>query len=95
MTISTEIDVHQYRKPEINIDELFVRRWSPRAMSGQSVPDKDLMRLFEAARWAPSASNEQPWRFIYAKKGQSTGMCSLIWLQKAIKDGARMLQFLW
>ncbi|WP_321416985.1 nitroreductase family protein [uncultured Methanomethylovorans sp.] len=69
MTIPTEIDVYQYRKPENDIDELFVRRWSPRAMSGQSIPDKDLMRLFEVARWAPSASNEQPWRFIYAKKG--------------------------
>jgi len=37
-------------------------------MSGEEITDDELMTLFEAAKWAPSSSNEQPWRFIYAKK---------------------------
>lgn len=48
------------------IAPLFVERWSPRAMSGEALGDEHLMRLFEAARWAPSANNSQPWRFLYA-----------------------------
>lgn len=58
------------RKPEVSsVDALFVERWSPRAMSGEVMSQEDLMALFEAARWAPSSYNEQPWRFIYAKRG--------------------------
>ncbi len=54
------------RKPEFPIDEIFLDRWSPRAMSGEKISKKEIMSLFEAARWAPSAYNGQPWRFIYA-----------------------------
>jgi len=50
-------------------DPLFVNRWSPRALSGEAIDDATLFRLLEAARWAPSASNSQPWRFIYVKNG--------------------------
>ena len=57
------------RQPDFPIDPLFVERWSPRAFDGSEIPDADLMTLFEAARWAPSAFNSQPWRFLYAKKG--------------------------
>ena len=56
------------RKVEKNINPLFVNRWSPRAMSGEEISHDDLMGLFEAARWAPSSYNNQPWRFIYAKR---------------------------
>lgn len=42
-----------------------LNRWSPRAMSGKSVSKSELFTLFEAARWAPSARNIQPWHFIY------------------------------
>lgn len=48
------------------IDPLFTSRWSPRAFTGEAMPEATLMSLFEAARWAPSGSNAQPWRFIYA-----------------------------
>jgi nitroreductase len=51
------------------VDRLFLERWSPRAMSGQSLENSQLMALFEAARWAPSSYNEQPWRFLYAHRG--------------------------
>jgi nitroreductase len=53
------------RTTEYPIDDVFLKRFSPRAMSGESVSKEELMTLFEAARWAPSASNIQPWRFIY------------------------------
>ncbi|TWT42049.1 malonic semialdehyde reductase [Phycisphaerae bacterium RAS1] len=62
-------NVADYRKPEHDIDAIFWRRWSPRAMSGQAVSEADLKRLFEAARWAPSTYNEQEWRFLYAHRG--------------------------
>ncbi|MBV9079932.1 MAG: nitroreductase family protein [Elusimicrobia bacterium] len=51
------------------IDEIFLERWSPRAMSGETISREELMSLFEAARWAPSSYNSQPWRFGYALRG--------------------------
>lgn len=48
------------------VDPLFLRRWSPRAMSGAPVEREALLSLLEAARWAPSAGNRQPWRIVYA-----------------------------
>ena len=51
------------------IDRIFLDRWSPRAMSGEAIAEEDLMVLFEAARWAPSAYNNQPWRILYARRG--------------------------
>jgi len=63
--------VSGFRKTEHDINPLILSRWSPRAMDGQAVEDSKLMSLFEAAKWAPSASNIQPWRFLYAKKGKA------------------------
>jgi nitroreductase len=54
------------RTSDYPIDPLILERWSPRAMSGEPMTEEELMQLFEAARWAPSAYNNQPWRFIYA-----------------------------
>ena len=56
------------RHSQHDINPLLLHRWSPRAMSGEEISDTELMRLFEAARWAPSSYNGQPWRFIYAKR---------------------------
>jgi nitroreductase len=50
------------------IHELFARRWSPRALAPKPVPAALLRSLLEAARWAASAFNEQPWRFIVARR---------------------------
>ena len=50
------------------IHELLARRWSPRAFSDRPVEIEKLQRLFEAARWAPSSNNAQPWRFVFSKK---------------------------
>jgi nitroreductase len=56
------------RTADHDIDPRFLARWSPRAFTGEPMPQELLMSLFEAARWAPSASNIQPWRFVYAHR---------------------------
>ncbi|HEX7741181.1 MAG TPA: nitroreductase family protein, partial [Sphingobium sp.] len=50
------------------LHDLLKRRWSPRAFSEQPVGPDMLLTFLEAARWAPSSSNEQPWRFVVATK---------------------------
>lgn len=52
-----------------DIDSMFLERWSPRAYSGEAINPDDLMTILDAAHWAPSASNNQPWRFIYGIRG--------------------------
>lgn len=56
------------RTAEHDIDPLFLQRWSPRAFDGTPVTEEDTLTLFEAARWAPSSYNSQPWRFLYARR---------------------------
>lgn len=51
-----------------NIHPLIKGRWSPRAFSHRMPPQEEILRLLEAARWAPSSYNEQPWRFIVGSK---------------------------
>jgi nitroreductase len=53
---------------EYAVHDLIRRRWSPRAFSDRAVPPDELRRIFEAARWAPSSANEQPWSFVLATK---------------------------
>lgn len=59
--------VQEHRKAEYDIDPVFLNRWSPRSYKPDPVADDVLYSLFEAARWAPSGNNEQPWRFIVAR----------------------------
>lgn len=61
-------ELEHIRKPQYKINPLIINRWSPRSMTGEELRDEDLMSLFEAARWAPSSANAQPWRFIYATR---------------------------
>ncbi len=49
--------------------DVIKHRWSPRAFEDKAISELDLKTIFEAARWSPSAANEQPWKFIYAHKG--------------------------
>lgn len=63
-----QIDPRTHRKADHDILPVFVQRWSPRAMVA-GVSRSEVMRLLEAARWAPSSYNEQPWRFLYAMSG--------------------------
>jgi len=62
-------DPLSHRKADHPILDLFLKRWSPRAMTGEPLSDAELSTLFEAARWAPSTYNEQEWRYLYAKNG--------------------------
>jgi nitroreductase len=66
-------------RPQISADvlDLIRRRWSPRAFSSEEIDEETVLTLIEAARWAASAMNEQPWRFIYATKQQSERYCRL------------------
>jgi len=63
-----DIDISRYRHPEYDVEKLFVNRWSPRAMTAEPITDEELKTLFEAARWAPSSYNNQPARFLYARR---------------------------
>ena len=53
-----------------NISEVIRNRWSPRAFDSEAIEDEKLLSVLEAGRWAASAFNEQPWRFVVGKKGE-------------------------
>ncbi|MBD2847969.1 nitroreductase family protein [Paenibacillus sp. IB182496] len=56
----------KHRPTDYDINPLILNRWSPRAFADRAVAERDLHAILEAARWAPSSSNLQPWRFIVA-----------------------------
>ncbi|MEZ5797229.1 MAG: nitroreductase family protein [Paracoccaceae bacterium] len=58
------------RRPDHPVAPHFPARWSPRAFAGTPVTAAEVQVLLEAARWAPSASNNQPWRFVWALRGE-------------------------
>lgn len=58
--------IGDYRQTGLPVEPCFLERWSPRAFDKTAVPEGDLMTMLEAARWAPSAYNVQPWRFLYS-----------------------------
>src|SRR5256885_13138251 len=62
------INALDHRKPDYPIEKLFVARWSPRAMTGEPLSDKEISTLFEAGRWAPSTYNEQEWRVLFFRR---------------------------
>lgn len=62
------LKIHQPR-PRYKVISEITKRWSPRHYSDEIIPIKDINIIFEAARWAPSAHNHQPWYFYFAKKG--------------------------
>jgi len=57
------------RKADHPIDPMFLDRWSPRAFTGEPISQDEFFTMLEAARWAPSSGNAQPWRFIYGLRG--------------------------
>ena len=58
------------RVSDFPIDRQFLDRWSPRAFADRPVSEEQVLTALEAARWAPSASNLQPWRFFYGVRGE-------------------------
>jgi nitroreductase len=87
------------------IHDLIRERWSPRAFDDRPVPRADLLSLLEAARWAPSSGNEQPWRFVIAERhtdpeGFARLIASLhesnqIWARLAPLVGYSVTSMLW
>ena len=73
MTV-TASEVHRIKRArgEDGVLPIFHERWSARAFADRDVPKEDLRRVFEAARWAPSSNNEQPWRFVVGTRGTTT-----------------------
>lgn len=61
-------EIKKHRQTSYPIHPLIHNRWSPRSMTGEEMSDQEILPLFEAARWAPSSYNGQPWRFLYAKR---------------------------
>lgn len=70
--------MHKHAVTDHPILDLFARRWSPRAFATDSVPDGDLKVVLEAARWAPSAFNEQPWRLMIARREEGADFDRLL-----------------
>ena len=63
--------MHTIRIPDHPIEPLFLSRWSPRAYDATTIAESDLLTILEAGRWAPSAFNVQPWRFLYARRSDA------------------------
>jgi nitroreductase len=64
--------------PDHPIHELIAKRWSPYGFADRTVSDDDVRSLFEAARWAASSYNEQPWRYIVATRADAEGFGRLL-----------------
>ena len=67
-----EIEKLKHAPAVPGVEDIFLRRWSPRAFADKDVSAEDLEKIFEAARWAPSSYNEQPWRFFLGRRGDAT-----------------------
>lgn len=68
----------KYADTKPDVHELFRVRWSPRSFSSRAVPDDVIETILDAGRWAASSYNEQPWRFILAKKEDSEAFQKLL-----------------
>ena len=79
------------RQADHEIDDQFLHRHSPRAFTEEEISEAELMVLLEAARWAPSASNTQPARFAFARRGEpgfetiagTLAASNRVWAEKA------------
>ena len=70
--MTTDLETLKHAPIALGLHDLIAARWSPRAFSDKKVSSEDLTKIFTAAGWAASSSNEQPWRFLVGKKGDDT-----------------------
>lgn len=87
------MSTHKHAQTQYPVADFIKHRWSPRAFTRQPIRDEDLRTVFEAAAWAPSAMNEQPWQFVYAHQEQTEAFqklwnCLLPGNQPWAKDAA-------
>lgn len=80
--VSAQFDmVQKMQKPavtDVALHEVIRHRWSPRAFAEKAVPPEVLRSLFEAARWAPSSNNEQPWAYLVATKDDAENFAKML-----------------
>jgi nitroreductase len=70
---ASEVNTMKHAQPSTEgVLPVILQRWSPRAFADRDVSAADLRVVFEAARWAPSSYNEQPWRFLVGHRGSDT-----------------------
>src|SRR5271170_3890540 len=67
-----EVEKLKHAPAVAGIPELILKRWSPRVFADREIPVGDLEKLFVAASWAASSSNEQPWRYLLGQRGDET-----------------------
>jgi nitroreductase len=67
-----ELEKNKRGTTDLPVEDLILRRWSPRAFAARAVSDIDLATVFTAASWAASSYNEQPWRFLVGRSGDET-----------------------
>jgi nitroreductase len=70
--------MHKPAATDVSLHELIRNRWSPRAFSEKPVPAEVLRSLFEAARWAPSSNNEQPWAYLVTAKDDAENFAKML-----------------
>lgn len=73
----------------VDVLPLIAQRWSPVLFTNELIYEDDISKIFEAARWAPSSRNEQPWRFIYANRGSDLFMQMIDCLMPANQEWAK------
>jgi nitroreductase len=71
MTENNFLEQSKHATADSPVNDLILRRWSPRAFADKPVSEDDLKTIFDAASWAASSYNEQPWRFVVGRKGDA------------------------
>ena len=70
--MAENLEALKHGPAESGVAEIILKRWSPRSYADKPVSSGDLTKIFTAAGWAASSSNEQPWRFLVGRKGDAT-----------------------
>ena len=70
--MSQDLETLKHGPADSGVEDIILKRWSPRSFADKPVSSEDLTKIFTAAAWAASSSNEQPWRFFVGKKGDAT-----------------------
>jgi nitroreductase len=70
--MSIDLETLKHAPADSGVEDLILKRWSPRSFADKPVSNDDLKKIFTAAAWAASSSNEQPWRFFLGRQGDPT-----------------------
>ena len=70
--MSQDLETVKHGPAESGIEDIILKRWSPRAYADKAISSADLTKIFTAASWAASSFGEQPWRFLVGRKGDET-----------------------